>query len=351
VPIVVDGVVTGAYLIGTEVTEQRRLEAAVREQTERVRALYMLAASTTQSAEDQIVSALELGCKLLRCDAGYVTRVEDGTVRYLYAAGQARHGAGSMEAAEESLHRFIFEAREPVSFEELRLGEVRAMIGTRIPISGIDFGTLSLVSTRVREEPFSDADRDFVSLMGALVASAIERSEQRQRADLLAFYDPLTELPNRTLLSDRLMQAISSADRHPTEFAVHFYDLDGFKAINDAHGHMRGDDVLRIVARRLERAARQEDTVARIGGDEFVVLQPAVHSRADVEALSRRLTAALAEPLTVSGIEYRLTASGGISMFPADGNDARTLLALADAALYRVKQSGRNGIAFVSPQS
>ncbi len=351
VPIVVDGIVAGAYLIGSDVTEQRRLEAAEREQTERLRTLYLLAASTSQSAEGQIVSALELGCRLLNCDAGYVSRIDDGSVRYLYAAGQTRRGACSMEPAEDSLHRFIFETPQPVSFDDFHVGQVRSMIGARIAIGGIDFGTLSLVSATAREQPFTEADRDFVGLMAALVASAIERSEQRQRADLLAFYDPSTQLPNRTLLSDRLMQAISSAERHPSEFAVHFYDLDGFKAINDAHGHMRGDDVLRIVARRFERAARQEDTVARIGGDEFVVLQPAVHSRADVEALSHRLTAALSEPLVVSGVEYRLTASGGIAMFPADGNDPRTLLAVADAALYRVKQSGRNGIAFVSQQS
>jgi diguanylate cyclase (GGDEF)-like protein/PAS domain S-box-containing protein len=347
VPIVVDGAVAGAYFIGSDVTEKRRLEAAVREQTERVRELYLVSASPSGSAETQIAAALAVGCRRLRCAAGYVTRVDRGLVRYLYAYGSPLPGPGN-EPVDGSLHRLVLEAREPLAIESLRRGDVRAFIGVPISIEDADFGTLSLVSTQ-QSASFGEADRDFVGLIGGLVASIIERQEQRRRAELLAFYDPLTELPNRTLLYDRLAQAIAGAERHSTVFAVHFYDLDDFKTVNDSHGHLRGDEVLRIVARRLERAARAEDTVARLGGDEFVVLQPVVNSRADVEALSARFTAALEEPLVVGGTAYRMSASVGVAIYPSDGRDVRTLLARADAALYRVKTRGGNGIEFVSP--
>jgi diguanylate cyclase (GGDEF)-like protein/PAS domain S-box-containing protein len=350
VPIVVDESVVGVYVICRDVTEQTRLEAAVREQTERIRELYLVAASTGQSADAQIVAALELGCRRLRCDGGYVTRIEDGIVTYLYVAGNAGCSVGSSHPLERSLHRFVVEAKRPVAIDDAGSGDVRALIGTPISVSGLHFGTLCLVNSEPRGAPFSVADRDFIRLIGALAASAIERGVQRRRLDALAFYDQLTQLPNRTLLGDRLQQAIASAERHGTAFALHYYDLDGFKAINDRHGHMSGDDVLRTVARRFERAARHEDTVARIGGDEFVVLQPFVRSRADVETLARRLRAALGEPLHVEGFEYRLTASAGVAMYPEDGREAGALLARADAALYRVKHSGRDDISFVSPE-
>lgn len=349
VPIVLNGAIAGAYFIGNDVTEKRRLEGAVREQTERVKELYLISASTAGGAEAQIAAALEAGCRRLQCASGYVSRVDHGRVRYLYSHG-APLPAPDAEPVDGSLHRLVLEAHLPLAVEDLRRGEASSFVGAPITIEGADIGTLSFVSAQ-RAVPFDGPDRDFVGLIGGLIASIIERQEQRRRAELLAFYDPLTELPNRTLLYDRLAQAIAGAERHSTAFAVHFYDLDGFKAVNDAHGHLRGDEVLRIVARRLERAARAEDTVARLGGDEFVVLQPVVHTRADVEALSARFTTALDEPLVVGGIAYRMSASVGVAIYPDDGRDVRTLLARADAALYRVKERGGNGIEFVSPPS
>lgn len=351
VPIVVDESVVGVYAICRDVTEQARFESAIREQTERIRELYLVAASTGQSSDAQITAALELGSRRLGCEGGYVTRIEDGIVSYVHVGGEAGHKVGSSHPFERSIHLFVVEAKRPVALDDTGGEDVRALIGTPITVGGLPFGTLCLVSSHAREKPFSAADRDFVRLIGALAASAIERGIQRRRLDALAFYDQLTQLPNRTLLGDRLQQAIASAERHGTAFALHFYDLDGFKAINDTHGHMRGDGVLRAVARRLERAARHEDTVSRIGGDEFVVLQPFVRSRGDVETLAKRLRAAIGEPLDLEGVTYRLTASAGIAMYPEDGREPAALLARADAALYRVKFRGRDDISFASSET
>ena len=351
VPIVVDGRVEGAYFIGNDVTEKRRLAAAAREQSERIRELYLVsAASPSGDVETQVAAALELGCRRLRCEGAAVARLERDKIRYLFTAGQTVREAGDTESLDGSLHRLILDAGAPLVIEKNDRRGLPALIGAPVPAHGDD-ARVTLLFTSPRGAAFGDADRDFAGLIAGLVGTIVERWEQRQRAELLAFYDPLTGLPNRTLLADRLAQTIASADRHDSQFAVHFYDLDGFKAVNDDHGHLRGDEVLRIIARRLKNAARAEDTVARLGGDEFVVLQPDVQSRAAVEALSARFLAALGEPLVVGGSTYRLSASVGVAMYPEDGRDGRTLLARADEALYRVKERGGNAIEFVSPSA
>jgi diguanylate cyclase (GGDEF)-like protein/PAS domain S-box-containing protein len=352
VPIVVDGVVVGAYTIARDVTAERTLATALREQTERMRELSLMAASIGDSLENGIVAALDLGCRRLGCEAGYVTRAQSGFVEVLFGGGTARRIPNAQkERLTGSLHeRIVAEGKAASGLLEAGFGSTTsdssAFVGTPIDVNGERSGALVLLREGRRGEDFTDGDRDFVGLLGTLVSSTFERDERRRRAELLAFHDPLTRLANRTLLGDRMEQAIASAERHHTSFAVHFYDLDNFKQINDERGHLRGDDVLRTVARRFESVARSEDTVARIGGDEFVVVQPGVHSRADVESLARRLRAALSAPLIVSGAEYRITASAGIAMFPGDAKTPETLLAHADTALYRVKATGRDGIAF-----
>lgn len=358
IPILVDGAVVGVYAVGRNVVEEFRHERESRAQAERVRELCLLAATSETTVEAQIRAALTLGRERLDCDGGYVTRIENGIVTFLYGAGDVEYALGRSWPLGESLHRHVVAAERPVSFDDVTelAGEpsapslprsARAFVGTPLAIDGKPFGTLCFVSRTRRSEDFSDADRDFVRLIGTLASNAIDRDGERRRLSTLAFYDALTSLPNRVLLSDRLSQAIAVAQRDGTLFAVHFYDLDGFKAINDAHGHLRGDDVLRLVARRFERVARDVDTVARVGGDEFVVVQPGVGNIDDAVKLARRLRAAIAEPFIVDGRERHLSSSAGIALFPQDGADAATLIARADAALYRVKANGRDDIAFV----
>jgi diguanylate cyclase (GGDEF)-like protein/PAS domain S-box-containing protein len=343
VPIVVDGEIAGAYTIGRDVSARYRLEASLREQSERLRELSLVAASSDEDLDDQAIAALELGCRRLGSDAAYVTQSDGSSVSYVYSVGDAWHPAGSIESFAGSLHSRIVEATEPVASE--------SYIGVAIRMSAGTSGALRIASARPRADSFTEADRDYMALLGRLVASILERSARRRRADELAFYDQLTGLPNRALFADRLDKAIASAKHHPTVFAVHFYDVDNFKAINDQFGHMRGDEVLRSVARRFGSVARHEDTVARIGGDEFVVIQPSVRALSDVERLARRFQAALSEPLVIDGSEHRLTISAGLALYPENGKDATTLLARADAALYRVKQRGRDNVAFFSSPS
>ncbi|HVN33728.1 MAG TPA: EAL domain-containing protein [Casimicrobiaceae bacterium] len=164
----------------------------------------------------------------------------------------------------------------------------------------------------------------------------------------LARFDPLTGLHNRTAFFERLDHALAVAARHDRKVALLFVDLDRFKDVNDAFGHISGDDVLKALALRLSKAVRGTDTVGRLGGDEFIVLAEDVSNQVDVNEFGTRLLQALSEPVVVHGQECRLGASIGVAMYPDDGEDATTLLRTADAAMYRSKESGGNNLAFAA---
>jgi diguanylate cyclase (GGDEF)-like protein/PAS domain S-box-containing protein len=173
-----------------------------------------------------------------------------------------------------------------------------------------------------------------------------------QQLQHLAYHDALTGLPNRLLLSDRLSQAIAQARRSDNKLAVLYLDLDGFKPINDNFGHEKGDLVLVEVARRLSDSLRESDTVARIGGDEFVALLTDISGLSECEVTSRRLLDSITQPIMLDGHRLNLSASVGISRYPDDGSaDADILLRYADQAMYLAKAAGRNQFLFYGDDS
>jgi diguanylate cyclase (GGDEF)-like protein/PAS domain S-box-containing protein len=178
-----------------------------------------------------------------------------------------------------------------------------------------------------------------------MVGGMLDVSERQSYEDQLAWratHDELTGLPNRQLLQDRLQQALANAQRYGREGALVFIDLDDFKLVNDSLGHSAGDRVLREVGQRLAAVARETDTVARFGGDEFVVVLSEVASDDTVQDVLARLAAELARPLSVGNAQHTLTASIGWCRFPAAGADVETLLMHGDLAMYQAKRQGRN---------
>ncbi|MBK1641394.1 hypothetical protein CKO12_05790 [Chromatium okenii] len=171
--------------------------------------------------------------------------------------------------------------------------------------------------------------------------------EHAQRLEQLAYYDALTALPNRVLLADRLRQAMAQAQRRQQRLAVAYLDLDGFKAINDCHGHAVGDQLLIAVAQRMRETLRESDTLARLGGDEFVaVLVDLVEHTTDM-ALLKRLLAAAAAPVQLGELLVQVSASIGVTFYPQPlTSEADHLLRQADQAMYRAKLAGRNCIQF-----
>ncbi|HEY9102364.1 sensor domain-containing protein, partial [Chitinimonas sp.] len=187
--------------------------------------------------------------------------------------------------------------------------------------------------------------RRIVEACTDLAGIAIEHRRAEDRIHTLAFYDPLTGLPNRALFQDRAELAIAHAHRNQLGLALLFTDLDRFKTINDSLGHAVGDKLLQVVARRLEAGVRDSDTVCRLGGDEFVLLLPDCDA-AGALGVAEKLIASAAEPVSIDGHDLNGTASIGIALFPQDGNSYDSLLKHADAAMYRAKELGRNAFCF-----
>lgn len=175
-------------------------------------------------------------------------------------------------------------------------------------------------------------------------ADITERKHREASMQFQAQHDVLTGLPNRALFQDRLRQALARARRDKCQLAVLFLDLDKFKPINDTYGHKAGDVLLQKVARRVRRCLRESDTVARVGGDEFVVLLPQVAAEADAVKVAEGIRIAVERPYDVEGIRLEISACVGVATYPSNGEDPDELIKAADTAMYAAKASGRNTV-------
>ncbi len=185
------------------------------------------------------------------------------------------------------------------------------------------------------------------SILVRATAQDVTVAREREREiQLLAHFDPLTGLPNRTQWMQKASNALNNARRREDSLAVLFLDLDRFKTINDSLGHHVGDQLLCEVAGLLDSQLRDEDVLARIGGDEFVILLPRVQHPGDAATVARKLLAALNKPININGHVLRLSVSIGIAQYPADGGDVNTLLKHADTAMYGAKSAGRDNFQF-----
>ena len=183
----------------------------------------------------------------------------------------------------------------------------------------------------------------------ALRERVLTQKKRERQIRFLAYHDALTRLPNRALLLSRLHQAIAHTQRSEETLAVMFLDVDRFKTINDTLGHPAGDTLLQQIGRRLTETLRVGDTVARAGGDEFLLLVPGLHSPEEAGPVAEHVLASLSAPFIVSGQTLRVTGSVGLSICPRDAADVESLIKYADTALYLAKEQGRNTFRFFSP--
>lgn len=188
---------------------------------------------------------------------------------------------------------------------------------------------------------------EFIGILG-VTRDISERKRTEQRIAYMARHDPLTDLPNRLLLEDRLRQALLASRRHHHQLALMFLDLDKFKPVNDQYGHAVGDLLLRAAAQRMLAQVRAADTVARIGGDEFVVLLSVVQSAAAAVQVAEKIRAALSEPFDLQSVVVQISASIGVAICPEHGRSDVELLRHADAAMYQAKQAQASGVALFS---
>ncbi len=177
-----------------------------------------------------------------------------------------------------------------------------------------------------------------------------ELREEKVTLNHQAYHDALTGLPNRVLFNDRVEQGIKKSKRNNTKLALFFIDLDHFKEINDSLGHMVGDEVLKVVTQRLNGTIRKEDTLARIGGDEFTIAMEGLSQIQDVSVLAQKILKVLDKPIMIEENEVHISSSIGISFYPEDGNSTHDLLKYADTAMYKAKDKGRNNFQFYSSE-
>jgi diguanylate cyclase (GGDEF)-like protein/PAS domain S-box-containing protein len=270
----------------------------------------------------------------------------EGGIERINLVAQHMFGYDAEQAQRTNLRQLTVELdydSETGTAEERPVQRMRRLLGGRREVTGRrQDGSLFPLELSLSEITLAPGPPKFT----ALVRDITERKTWENRIYMLAYSDSLTGLPNRLLLRDRLEQAIASAQRNRSLVAVLFVDLDHFKAVNDAHGHHAGDQLLREIGERAKSCVREIDTVCRLGGDEFVLVLPDLHEAGDAGAVARKLVAALSAPYAIEGRELAITPTVGVSIYPHHGADADTLIRNADSAMYHAKESGKNKYRF-----
>ncbi len=314
-----EGEIVGAVAVNEDITERRALADALHESEARYRALF----------EHSI-------------DAVFLMRPDGGI---LAANAQACRMLGYTEGELTALRwEGLTEPNDPraaaLQHEQRRVGAAHGELTLRCKDGGC--------------VPVEVVSATFRGRSGALCASVIirdvtDRKRAEEHIEYLAYHDELTGIPNRAHFQRAFEHAIATSQRQGMKTALMLVDLDRFKNINDIIGHEAGDQLLKQVAARLRTCLRDGDVLARLGGDEFVILMQDASGLAAVSAVANKILEATSRPLVIDEQEFQITASIGISMSPRDGTELKTLLRNSDVAMYRAKESGKNGFQYFSP--
>ena len=312
----------GLFIQATDISERKRMEDLLFEEKELMRL-------TLQSIGDAVVC----------CDA-------QGQVTYLNPVAQRLTGWQGFDAAGCDVDEVIRLVPSEVGADlksplRAAMRDDRALPPTRGAVSHRT--THQRFDVELSASPIADRHGHVTGAV-AVLRDVTQAVAMQARMARLAHYDVLTDLPNRVLLQDRAQQAIAQAQREGKCVAVIYLDLDGFKQVNDAMGHDVGDQLLVQWSRRLQAVVRQTDTVCRQGGDEFVLLLPAIGGAEQAGVVARKLMQQCVEPFVLQGVTLSLGLSGGISLYPQHGQNLDELTRHADAAMYAAKQAGRNQI-------
>ncbi|HEX7649679.1 MAG TPA: diguanylate cyclase [Noviherbaspirillum sp.] len=319
--------------VARDITERKHAE-------ERQAAVYALseAAHTESDFPSLFRKTHQIVASLLPV-AGFAVAILDqksGQLDFVYQADAQGRSPLAQEAEARRHGDAVLRSGRPVLRLESSAGGNISWLA--MPLTGLQEAIGALILHSHPGTAYADKDVELLQFVSAQVAAAIERS--RLNAELLhaARYDELTGLPNRRLFQDRMHSALARSRRSRTRAAMLYVDIDNFKLVNDSLGHAAGDRLLMEFACRLVGSVREEDTVARMGGDEFVVLLENVHGLDDALSVAAKIRSTTQQPLDIEGHSLQTMASIGIALYPDDGLEAETLLRHADKAMYREKQ-------------
>ncbi|MEO6697178.1 MAG: EAL domain-containing protein, partial [Gammaproteobacteria bacterium] len=344
-----------------DLTERKQIELTLSKEYDQLQAIYRLTDAVNQanSVEDMYQEALNTLQDTLHAErASSLLFDEQGVMRFVAWRGlseeyrRAADGHSPWSAEETSAQPILVaDAEQDPSLASflgtLRKEHIRALAFIPIAYQKRLLGKFMVYYNL--PHAFSHEETQLAQTIASHVAFAIERVQQKARLEHQALYDSLTDIPNRTLLNDRLRQAIIAGQRAGAPLALLLIDLDRFKEINDTLGHDRGDQVLKQVGPRIQSVLRLSDTVARLGGDEFAVLLPTVSNVGHAVLTAGKILQALQTPFPVEGLELEIGASVGIVLCPDHGTEADLLMQHADVAMYIAKQQG-SGYAVYAPE-
>jgi len=288
-------------------------------------------------SQQELGDLSDLAQALLRCAGTGVYIVQDGKFQYVNTIFQEMTGYSEVEL----LGKYSLDLVHPEDRETVREKAIESLKGrSSLPYEYrfvMKNGEIIWVLEKVTSTEYKGKRATVGSFM-----DITERKELEEKLADMATHDPLTGLPNRLLLSDRLDVGLAQARRNNTSLAVMMLDLDRFKTVNDTFGHGIGDEVLKAAGGRLIALVRRSDTVARMGGDEFVVLLPQIAKTEDAVRVAQKILETFREPFVVDAFQICITTSVGIAVYPEDGEDIETLFRNADTAMYWAKEQGRD---------
>ncbi|MFP4127989.1 MAG: diguanylate cyclase domain-containing protein [Desulfonatronovibrio sp.] len=328
---VIIGVVTQSDIVkGLEARYIEILREIIQEKDTRLQIVNQDLAEKTIYLDNILTSSVEMGI---------VAVDRQGIVNYCNPAAQAILGLDP----DVTLKRSIREIHKSLGVDEFRFDRAMAAINTRTDRHSFEFThprTAGPRHIRARLSGIWDQNEKLIGHV-LMVRDVTEQKAAEETIRHLAYHDMLTSLPNRTLFMDRLNQEIARADRNQSGLALMLLDLDRFKEINDTMGHHAGDEVLKQMALRLKSLLRDSDTVARVGGDEFMFLLPGVRDQQEASTVAEKILEALDRPLSVFDHELQMAGSLGMAFYPTDALTPEELMCLADQAMYQAKQKGR----------
>ena len=297
-----------------------------------------------KAERSELLALQRLKLHLERTPLGVIEWDLDFRVSTWNPSAEAIFGYSAGEVIGESGYMFAEGTQDSERLAAMWLELMRSPGSTRVTLA-IKVKRGEIIHTEWYNTPLVDNDGTMIGV-ASLVQDITERLNTERTIHYMAHHDTLTGLPNRRLMQDRLNQAILQARRQQKHVALLFLDLDRFKLVNDTLGHETGDYVLRDIARRLNKAVREGDTVSREGGDEFLIILPDLDKPESAQPIASKILNELAKPIEVSGHELTVTASIGISHYPNDATDVQQLLKHADSAMYQAKDAGRNTARF-----